>query len=194
MLHGAAKLAKENARKRARQRRIGLIAVSAATLILFALAILSHWWNFGVVWSSQRTIAAGPVHTVRTISLSKWKYRYVSEEMSSTGMTAVPVQWKVSRAGPLWNPPPGSMRLTRNNTNLSFWIPQVPFFIAFFVLMDKEARAQQRARRGCCSACGYNLKGIEAIDNQTTCPECGTIRKHRPKSGKVVQESLANNA
>lgn len=69
----------------------------------------------------------------------------------------------------------------------------IPLIIASSTITSALAREQARANRGCCTTCGYNLKGIVPIYNQTTCPECGNIKKHRSKSAKADSDSLAKH-
>lgn len=203
MLHGAAKIARDKAHSHARNRKVIIAGLLAVLAIGVATAAISHWFAFGLNWSSDPVVVGSLSNspaaprtklTVRTLALSNWRYRYTSQVITAPTLSPIPLQTVLVRlnTGPLYSPPPGSSTSKPNRYSIPFVVPFVPFAIALSIVFDAHARAHQRARRGCCANCGYNLKGIVPVHIQTTCPECGTV-KTRTNSARVVQRPLADN-
>ena len=63
---------------------------------------------------------------------------------------------------------------------LPFWMPILPLGIGIALVVRKEYRADLRAMRGCCRACGYDLSGVpHGVNRVIACPECGQSRRSR---------------
>lgn len=201
MLHGAAKIAREKSRQRTRTRRLWIAVFGAIALLMVAFAAVSHWWTMGLVWNNSPAVAAPlppgvqSIAVLRTFTLSRWKFQLHTQPFTPSTSTGIPLMCIIERSNaPSVRIPPGAVMTSKaSRISVPAWLPLFPILLVLSFFIDAEIRAQQRAQRGCCPTCGYNLKGIEPIDGQTTCPECGGIKKHRPKVDKVVLDPLATD-
>jgi hypothetical protein len=178
---------KERARIKLRNGRIrrgvmwGLLCTGIAITLM---AVASRWWSFGLVWGA----GDGTTQRVRTLGVATWHIRYSSQRVEGAGVPPPGLHSTVRPAGTvLWTPAAGTVT-DRSRGSLLFVHTLIPLGVAFLILADYEGIARRNARRGCCKSCGYKLKGLEPVDFQTTCPECGTIKKHkRPKAKRGRQ-------
>jgi hypothetical protein len=179
---------KERARIKARNGRIrrgvmwGLLAC-AVCIVLMAAA--SYWRSFGLVWGTgdaQR-------QRVSTLEVNGWRFQITSQVVKGAGTPPPGLHSRMTPARTsLWMPAAGSIA-GRTRASLMFFHLLIPLGIAFLVLASYEDQARRNARRGCCRACGYNLKGLEPVDFRTTCPECGAVKRHRRPKKPAVAES-----
>ncbi len=190
MLHGAAKLAREKSLRRTRKRRRWIAALSSILLITLAFSAVSHWWTMGLVWC-QSPMSATPlppnvlaISALRTFTLSRWKFHVHTQQFTTPTPTNTSLMYVIERSNtPSTRLPPGATQVSKaNHISVPVWITLFPILLPLAFLVDAERSALQRAKRGCCIACGYNLKGIEPVSNLITCPECGKTKAVRPKN------------
>lgn len=176
---------KERARIRLRNGRIrrGVMwALLCAGAMIVLMALASKWWSFGFVWGT----GDAALQRVRTIGFATWHFRYSSQVVKDTGTLPPGLHATARPAGTaLWSPAAGTVA-GRSRGSLLFAHALIPLGVVFLILADYEGLARRNARRGCCKACGYNLKGLEPVDFRTICPECGHVKRHKRPKAKPV--------
>lgn len=153
-----------SARKRSNLRRVrwfrrAITAVSWLCLSLFVLTLPGYFAILGVGCSlGQTTVRVG--------------FRSGDMLIVTTPIIGTPPWIEVYRGNAWTRPSAGGSRIH---------VPLMVFSALILLPLSRigfrAAMAEQRARRGLCPKCDYDLTGVEIQGGYKVCPECGTTKR-----------------